>query len=118
MKPIYVTQPRLPPLEEFVPCLEQIWQNKILTNNGPFHKQLEQALCEYRGVEHLSVFTNGTIALVSALQAPDQAAHREFRAGDVRHSQADIIKAPGLLGYAPTRRLPAGLSAAMPWYTK
>jgi dTDP-4-amino-4,6-dideoxy-D-glucose transaminase len=66
---IYVTQPSLPPLEEFVPYLEQIWRNKILTNNGPFHQQLEAALCEYLGVEHLSLFTNGTIALVTALQA-------------------------------------------------
>ena len=69
MKPIYVTQPYLPPLEEFIPYLQQIWDNKILTNNGPFHKQLEQALCDYLGVEHLALFTNGTIALVTALQA-------------------------------------------------
>jgi len=68
-KPIYVTQPYLPPLEEFIPYLEQIWENKILTNSGPFHQQLEQALCEYLGVEYLSLFTNGTIALVTALQA-------------------------------------------------
>ena len=68
-KPIYVTQPYLPPLDEFIPYLEQIWENKILTNNGPFHKQLEQALCDYLGVEHLALFTNGTIALVTALQA-------------------------------------------------
>ncbi|RCX33453.1 dTDP-4-amino-4,6-dideoxy-D-glucose aminotransferase VioA [Thioalbus denitrificans] len=67
--PIYVTQPNLPPLEEFIPYLEQIWDNKILTNNGPFHRQLEQALCEYLGVDHLALFTNGTIALVTALQA-------------------------------------------------
>jgi dTDP-4-amino-4,6-dideoxygalactose transaminase len=66
--PIYVTQPDLPPLEEFIPYLEQIWQNKQLTNNGPFHRQLEEALCEYLGVEHLALFTNGTIALVTALQ--------------------------------------------------
>lgn len=66
--PIFVTQPHLPPLQEFIPYLEQIWKNKVLTNNGPFHKQLEQALCEYLGVEHLSLFTNGTIALVTALQ--------------------------------------------------
>ncbi len=66
--PIYVTQPYLPPLEEFIPYLEQIWDNKILTNNGLFHKQLERALCEYLGVNHLSLFTNGTIALVTALQ--------------------------------------------------
>jgi dTDP-4-amino-4,6-dideoxygalactose transaminase len=68
-KPITVTQPHLPPLEEFIPYLEQIWDNKILTNNGPFHQQLEQALCDYLGVEHLALFTNGTIALVTALQA-------------------------------------------------
>jgi dTDP-4-amino-4,6-dideoxygalactose transaminase len=68
-KPIYVTQPFLPPLVEFIPYLEQIWDNKILTNGGPFHQQLEKALCEYLGVEHISLFTNGTIALVTALQA-------------------------------------------------
>lgn len=67
-KPITVTQPYLPPLEEFIPYLEEIWKNKWLTNNGPFHQQLEQALCEYLGVEHLALFTNGTIALVTALQ--------------------------------------------------
>lgn len=64
-----MTQPSLPPLEEFIPYLEQIWNNKILTNNGPFHQELEDALCEFLGVEHLSLFTNGTIALVTALQA-------------------------------------------------
>ena len=68
-KPIYVTQPYLPPLEEFIPYLQQIWDSKILTNVGPFHQQLEQALCEYLGVKHISLFTNGTIALVTALQA-------------------------------------------------
>jgi dTDP-4-amino-4,6-dideoxygalactose transaminase len=67
--PIYVTQPYLPPLEEFIPYLQQIWDKKILTNGGPFHQQLEQALCEYLGVKHLALFTNGTIALVTALQA-------------------------------------------------
>lgn len=67
-KPIYVTQPYLPPLEEFIPYLQKIWDSKILTNGGPFHKQLEDALCDYLGVEHLSLFTNGTIALVTALQ--------------------------------------------------
>jgi dTDP-4-amino-4,6-dideoxygalactose transaminase len=67
--PIYVTQPYLPPLEEFIPYLEKIWENKILTNGGPFHQQFEQALCEYLGVEHIALFTNGTLALVTALQA-------------------------------------------------
>ena len=68
-KPIYVTQPFLPPLQEFIPYLEKIWENKILTNGGPFHQQLEKELCDYLGVKHISLFTNGTIALVTALQA-------------------------------------------------
>ena len=68
-KPIYVTQPSLPPLEEFIPYLQKIWDNKILTNGGPFHQQLEKALCDYLGVRHLALFSNGTIALVTALQA-------------------------------------------------
>jgi dTDP-4-amino-4,6-dideoxygalactose transaminase len=68
-KPIYVTQPYLPPLEEFIPYLQQIWDKKILSNGGPFHQQLEKELCEYLGVKHISLFTNGTIALVTALQA-------------------------------------------------
>lgn len=67
--PIYVTQPLLPPLEEFVPYLAKIWDSKILTNCGPFHLQLEAALCDYLDVKHISLFTNGTIALVTALQA-------------------------------------------------
>ena len=68
-KPIYVTRPHLPPLEEFIPYLEQIWANQILTNGGPFHQQLEAALCEHLGVKHISLFTNATIGLVTALQA-------------------------------------------------
>jgi dTDP-4-amino-4,6-dideoxygalactose transaminase len=68
-KPIFVTQPYLPPLEEFTPYLQQIWDNKILTNGGPFHQQLEKALCEYLGVEHIALFSNGTLALITALQA-------------------------------------------------
>lgn len=68
-KPIYVTQPSLPRLEEFIPYLEKIWDNKILTNGGPYHQQLEDALCEYLGVEHIALFANGTLALITALQA-------------------------------------------------
>ena len=67
--PVYVTQPFLPPLEEFIPYLEKIWDSKWLTNNGPFHRQLECALVEYLGIDHLSLFSNGTIALVTALQS-------------------------------------------------
>ncbi len=67
--PIYVTQPFLPPLAEFLPYLEQIWASKWLTNCGPFHQQLEQALCDHLGVRHIALFANGTLALVTALQA-------------------------------------------------
>jgi dTDP-4-amino-4,6-dideoxygalactose transaminase len=68
-QPIYVTQPFLPPLEEFIPYLQEIWDNKILTNGGPVHQQLERELCNYLNVKHISLFTNATIALVAALQA-------------------------------------------------
>ncbi|ENO77392.1 DegT/DnrJ/EryC1/StrS aminotransferase [Thauera sp. 27] len=68
-KPIYVTQPYLPPLEEFIPYLQKIWDNKFLTNGGPMHEQLEAALSDYLGVEHVALFNNGTIALLTALQA-------------------------------------------------
>ena len=68
-EPVYVTQPAMPPLDEFIPYLQKIWNNKILTNGGPFHQQLEQALCDYLGVQHLALFSNGTLGLVTALQA-------------------------------------------------
>lgn len=68
-KPIYVTQPFLPPLAEFLPYLEEIWDSRILTNQGPFHRRLEQGLCDFLGVDHLALFANGTLALVTALQA-------------------------------------------------
>lgn len=69
MKPTYVTQPFLPPLEEFQSYLEGIWESKWLTNGGPHHQRLEAMLAEYLGVRHLALFSNGTIALVTALQA-------------------------------------------------
>ena len=68
-KQITVTSPLLPPLEEFIPYLQQIWDSKWITNNGQFHQQLEKALAEYLGVEYISVFTNGTLPLITALQA-------------------------------------------------
>src|SRR5438270_2448642 len=68
-EPIYVTRPELPSLEEFIPYLREIWNSRVLTNGGPFHQQLEQKLCEYLGVKHIALFTNGTIGLVTALQA-------------------------------------------------
>lgn len=66
---ITVTRPFLPPLEEFIPYLQKIWDNKWLTNNGPFHQQLEQELADYLGVKYISLFSNGTLALITALQA-------------------------------------------------
>lgn len=67
-KKIFVTQPTLPPLDEFIPYLQQIWDNKMLTNGGPMHQALEQQLCEYLGVPFISLFNNGTNALLTALQ--------------------------------------------------
>lgn len=66
---IYVTQPDLPPFDAIVSSLQEIWQNRVLTNGGPFHARFEQALCEHLGVQNLSLFSNGTLALVTALQA-------------------------------------------------
>jgi dTDP-4-amino-4,6-dideoxygalactose transaminase len=67
-KPIYVSEPFLPPLDEFQEYLKDIWKSKWLTNNGKYHKLLEQALCDYLGVKYVSLFANGTLALVTALQ--------------------------------------------------
>jgi dTDP-4-amino-4,6-dideoxygalactose transaminase len=71
MKTITVTKPFMPPLVEFMPYLEKIWQSKQLTNNGPFHQQLEDELAEYLGVKYISLFANATLGLVTALQALD-----------------------------------------------
>jgi dTDP-4-amino-4,6-dideoxygalactose transaminase len=65
---VYVTRPLLPPLDEFMPYLETIWESRWLTNGGPFHQELEDTLADHLGVEHISLFANGTIALVTALQ--------------------------------------------------
>lgn len=68
-RPIYVTKPHLPPLEDLLPSLREIWDRRALTNNGPFHQEFERKLGDYLGVEHLSLFANGTLALLTALQA-------------------------------------------------
>lgn len=68
-KPILVTRPLLPPLDEFQVYLKDIWKSEWLTNNGKHHQALEKALCSYLGVKHISLFSNGTLALVTALQA-------------------------------------------------
>lgn len=67
-KAIMVTQPILPPLDEFIDSLRDIWDSKWLTNNGKYHQAFEKALAEYLGVKYVSLFTNGTLALISALQ--------------------------------------------------
>lgn len=68
-KPILVTSPLLPDLQEFNKMLEDIWDSKWVTNNGKYHGQLEEALAEYLKVPYLSLFTNGTLPLITALQA-------------------------------------------------
>ena len=68
-KKITVTSPLLPPLEELMPYLQDIWDRKWLTNNGLYHQELEKALCEYLKVPYISLFTNGTLPLITALQA-------------------------------------------------
>ena len=68
-KQITVTSPLLPDLEEFHALLEEIWDSKWVTNNGSFHKQLEKELAEYLKVPYISLFTNGTLPLLTALQA-------------------------------------------------
>ena len=70
-KKIFVTQPYLPPLEDFMPYLAEIWSNHILTNNGPFHRQLKEALCQYLEVPYISLFNNATVGLIVALKALD-----------------------------------------------
>lgn len=66
---ITVTSPLLPDLDEFNEMLKEIWASKWITNNGQFHKQLEKSLAEYLKVPYISLFTNGTLPLLTALQA-------------------------------------------------
>ena len=68
-KQITVTSPLLPSLEEFNTLLKEIWDSKWITNNGRFHKQLEKELADYLKVPYISLFTNGTLPLITALQA-------------------------------------------------
>ena len=68
-KVITVTSPLLPSLDNFLPYLQDIWNRKWLTNNGYYHKELEKALCDYLKVPYVSLFTNGTLPLMCALQA-------------------------------------------------
>ena len=66
---ITVTSPLLPNLDEFTESLKEIWESKWITNNGQFHQKLEAALAEYLKVPYVSLFTNGTLPLLTALQA-------------------------------------------------
>lgn len=66
---ITVTSPLLPNLDEFTDSLKEIWESKWITNNGQFHQKLEAALAEYLKVPYISLFTNGTLPLLTALQA-------------------------------------------------
>lgn len=66
---ITVTSPLLPNLDDFTAELKKIWDSKWITNNGSYHKQLEAALAEYLKVPYVSLFTNGTLPLMTALQA-------------------------------------------------
>ena len=68
-KQITVTSPLLPDREEFQNLLKEIWESKWITNNGSFHRRLEKELADYLGVPFLSLFTNGTLPLITALQA-------------------------------------------------
>lgn len=67
--PIFVTSPLLPELDNFIPLLKDIWKSKWLTNNGSYHQKLEKELSKFLGIEYLSLFTNGTLPLLTALQA-------------------------------------------------
>ncbi|MCX7696379.1 MAG: DegT/DnrJ/EryC1/StrS family aminotransferase [Bacteroidales bacterium] len=67
-KPLLVTEPFLPPIDEYIELLEKIWERKWLTNQGPFHQQLEAELCSLLNVPYISLFSNGTLALIASLK--------------------------------------------------
>lgn len=77
MRPLYVTRPLLPDLDDFHDLLAGIWDRRMLTNNGPLHSQLEQQLTEYLRVPTASLFCNGTIALLTAIRMLDLEPGRE-----------------------------------------
>ncbi len=68
-KPIYITKPTLPNLDELNQYLKIIWDNKILTNQGPLHERFEHNLAEFLNVEYISLFSNGTLALMTAIHS-------------------------------------------------
>jgi dTDP-4-amino-4,6-dideoxygalactose transaminase len=68
-EPVYVTRPTMPAIDDYSGYLRGIWERRWLTNEGVLHQELERRLCEYLGIEHLSLFCNGTTALLVALNA-------------------------------------------------
>lgn len=66
---LFVTRPTLPPLDEFLPFVEKIWESRILTNSGPYHAQFIEGLCRYLDVEHISLVTNATVGLMLAAKS-------------------------------------------------
>jgi dTDP-4-amino-4,6-dideoxy-D-glucose transaminase len=68
---IYVTRPYLPDLGELIPLLEEIWANRILTNQGPFHQKFQESLCTFLEAKHVSLMCNGTVALNAAIAAAE-----------------------------------------------
>ena len=69
--PIFVTKPHLPSIEEIIPVIGEIWSRGVVTNNGPLHVELEERIAAYLGVPYISLFANGTIALLTGIQALD-----------------------------------------------
>lgn len=68
-KPVYITQPTMPRLQDYVAILKKMWQSKWLTNNGVYHQELEKKLSEYLGAQNCSLFSNGTLALLIVMKA-------------------------------------------------
>lgn len=67
-RPIYVSRPSLPPLEDVLPLLEQIWDSRMLSNNGPLLQRFEATLADYLGVDHIAIVANATLGTVLAMQ--------------------------------------------------
>ena len=65
----YVAKPSLPDIDDFIPYLEKMWSTGVISNNGPFNQELEKKLADYLEVPYLSLFSNGTLALITAIQA-------------------------------------------------
>ena len=69
MKEIYITKPYLPPIDEYIEKISRIWQNHVLTNMGPLHREFEQYLTQFLQVPFCLAFANGHLALEMAIQS-------------------------------------------------